>query len=77
MPSITESSLPLAYQARLNTTYDGYRAALFDSSSDYHNFTTALRQAGLSFLTKIIKQKRKRGIARRFVVMVVESANAA
>lgn len=77
MSSITESSLPLAYQARLNTTYDGYKAALFDNAPEYHNFTLALRQAGLSFLTKIVKQKRKRGVSRRFVVMVVETASAA
>ena len=64
-------TLPLSYQQKLNTRHDGLPAAVFDSSSEYHNFTTALKQAGISFLTKIIKQKRRQGKARQFVVMVV------
>lgn len=69
--------LPPSYQARFNTTYDGYRAATFDSVVEFNNFTTGLRRHEVSFLTKIIKQKRRRGIARRFIVMAVESAHAA
>jgi hypothetical protein len=65
-------ALPLSYQQKLNTRYDGLPAAVFDSSSEYHNFTAALKQAGVSFLTKITKQKRRQGKARKFVVMVVD-----
>ena len=62
-------SLPLSIANRLNQTYDGFKAAIFTSSSEYHNFTTGLREAGASFKTKISKHK-KRG--REFVVMLVE-----
>lgn len=69
MTSLT--ALPLSYQQKLNTRHDGLPAASFDNSAEYHNFTTALRRAEVSFLTKIIKQKRRQGKARQFVVMVV------
>jgi hypothetical protein len=62
-------SLPLSILNRLNTTYDGFRAAVFTTSSEYNNFTAGLREAGASFCTKITKHK-KRG--REFVVMLVE-----
>lgn len=65
------TTLPLSYQSKLNTRYDGLPAAVFASSSEYHNFTLGLKQAGISFLTKIIKQKRRQGKTRQFVVMVV------
>lgn len=68
-------TLPLSYQQKLNTRHDGFSAATFDNSAEYHNFTAALRQAGVSFLTKIAKQKRKRGKTRQFIVMVVEAGN--
>lgn len=71
------TSLPLAYQQKLNTRHNGLPAATFESSLEYHNFTLALKQAGISFLTKISKQKRRRGKARQFIVMVVDSADAA
>lgn len=62
-------SLPLSILNRLNSSYDGFKAAVFTTSSEYHNFTIALREAGASFKTKITKHK-KRG--REFVVMLVE-----
>jgi hypothetical protein len=62
-------SLPLSIANRLNQTYDGFKAAIFTTSSEYHNFTLALREAGASFKTKINKHK-KRG--REFIVMLVE-----
>jgi hypothetical protein len=62
-------SLPLSITNRLNTTYEGFQAAVFVTSSEYNNFTAALREAGASFRTKISKHK-KRG--REFVVMLVE-----
>lgn len=62
-------SLPLSIANRLNQTYDGFKAAVFVSSAEYHNFTSALKQAGASFKTKINKHK-KRG--REFIVMLVE-----
>jgi len=45
-----------------------FKAAIFTTSSEYNNFTLALKEAGASFKTKISKHK-KRG--REFVVMVV------
>ncbi len=62
-------SLPLSIASRFNSTYEGFKAAIFLSSSEYHNFTTGLREAGASFKTKIAKHK-KRG--REFIVMLVE-----
>lgn len=62
-------SLPLSIVNRLNQSYEGFRAAIFTTSSEYNNFTSALREAGASFKTKITKHK-KRG--REFVVMLVE-----
>lgn len=62
-------SLPLSIANRLNQSYEGFRAAVFTTSSEYNNFTSALREAGASFRTKITKHK-KRG--REFVVMLVE-----
>jgi len=64
-------SLPLSIENRLNSSYEGFRAAIFTSSSEYHNFTIGLREAGASFKTKISKHK-KRG--REFVVMLVEQS---
>ena len=61
-------SLPSSIANRLNSTYDGFKAAIFTTSSEYNNFTLALKEAGASFKTKISKHK-KRG--REFVVMVV------
>lgn len=61
-------SLPLSIANRLNQTYDGFKAAIFTTSSEYNNFTLALKEAGASFKTKINKHK-KRG--REFVVMLV------
>lgn len=74
--NLSETTLPLAYQHKFDDRHDGFPAASFESSSEYHNFTHALRLAGLSFKTKIQKQKRRRGIARRFIVMLVESHGA-
>ena len=62
-------SLPLSIENRLNTSYEGFKAAIFTNSAEYHNFTSALKEAGASFKTKIAKHK-KRG--REFVVMLVE-----
>jgi hypothetical protein len=64
-------SLPLSIANRLNATYDGFKAAIFTNSAEYHNFTLALSEAKASFRTKITKHK-KRG--REFVVMLVETA---
>jgi acetyl-CoA acetyltransferase len=68
------STLPPAYQKLFSGRYDGYPAATFESSSEYHNVTTALRRSGVSFKTKIQKQKRRRGVTRKFIVMAVPHA---
>lgn len=73
MQTVT-ATLPLSYQQKLNTRYDGLPAAAFDNSAEYHNFTVALKRAGISFLTKIVKQKSRQRRARQFIVMVVDHA---
>ncbi len=67
-------TLPLSLSRRFHTTFDGYEAAVFDNSLEYHNFTSALKQHGLSFLTRITKGKRNGKKVRSFVVMLVEDA---
>lgn len=54
--------------------YDGYKAAIFDNSLEYNNFTTKLRAQRQSFLTKIVKGKRAGKKRRSFIVMLVEEA---
>jgi hypothetical protein len=45
---------------------------VFDNSVEYHNFTSALKNAGISFLTRIVKAKRNGKKTRSFVVLLVE-----
>jgi hypothetical protein len=61
--------LPLHLESRFTTSYNGFRSVVLNSSVEYHNFTTMLKDAGVSFRTKITKHK-KRG--REFVVMLVQ-----
>lgn len=65
-------TLPSSLSRRFHTTYDGYEAAMFENSAEYHNFTLALKQAGISFLTKILKVKRNGKKVRTFAVLLVE-----
>ena len=67
-------TLPTSLSRRFHTTFDGYEAAIFDNSVEYHNFTIALRDAGVSFKTKIAKMKRNGKKTRNFVVLLVEDA---
>jgi hypothetical protein len=68
-------TLPLHLSRRFHTTYDGYEAAVFDNSVEYHNFTAALKDAGISFRTQIAKTKRNGKKTRAFVVQLVELAS--
>lgn len=65
-------SLPLSIHSKFTSTYDGFPAAVFTNSVEYHNFTAMLGEAKASFKTKINKHK-KRG--REFLVMLVAPAN--
>lgn len=56
-------------KARFTTLHDGYPAAVIDNSVEFHNLTLALKSARASFLTKIVKPKRRRG--REFIIMLV------
>ena len=67
-------TLPTSLSRRFHTTFDGYEAAIFDNSVEYHNFTSALRDAGISFKTKIAKMKRNGKKVRNFIVLLVEDA---
>ena len=70
-------TLPTSLSRRFHTTFDGYEAAIFDNSVEYHNFTIALRDAGISFKTKIAKMKRNGKKTRSFVVLLVEDVPSA
>jgi hypothetical protein len=65
-------TLPLHLSRRFHTTYNGHEAAMFDNSVEYHNFTSALKDAQISFLTKILKIKRNGKKTRTFAVLLVE-----
>jgi hypothetical protein len=67
-------TLPLHLSRRFHTVDEGYEAAVFDNSVEYHNFTCALKDAGISFRTRIAKQKRNGKKVRSFVVQLVELA---
>jgi hypothetical protein len=47
---------------------------VFDNSAEYHNFTSALKNAGISFLTRIVKTKRNGKKTRNFMVLLVEDS---
>lgn len=67
-------TLPTSLSRRFHTTYEGYEAAVFDNSAEYHNFTSALKNAGISFLTRIVKTKRNGKKTRNFMVLLVEDS---
>jgi hypothetical protein len=70
-------TLPTSLSRRFHTTFDGCEAAVFDNSVEYHNFTSALKQHGFSFLTRIVKGKRNGKKVRSFMVLLVEDAPSA
>ena len=61
--------LPLSIEKLFDTTYNDMRAARLKTTIECNNLQTALKDAGISFTTKILKT-RKHG--REFVVMLVE-----
>lgn len=61
--------LPLSIESLFKGEYNGLRAARFQSANEAHNLEVNLKTHGLSYQTKIIKNKRK---GREFVVMLVE-----
>lgn len=64
--------LPPTIAQHFNTKYDGFTAAAFDTSSEYHNVQLALRNQGVSFMTKIAKEKRNGKKQRKFYILLVE-----
>lgn len=66
------TTLPTSLSRRFHTTFDGHEAAVFDNSVEYHNFTSALREAKVSFLTRITKGKKNGKKVRSFIVLLVE-----
>lgn len=60
--------LPSGIEMMFNSTYNELPAARFQSSMQCNNLQVMLREAGVSFTTKIIKHK-KRG--KEFIVMLV------
>ena len=62
--------LPSSIEKLFDTTYNDMRAARVKSTMECNNLQLMLKDAGLSFTTKILKT-RKHG--REFIVMLVES----
>lgn len=62
--------LPSSIETMFNATYNEMPAARFQSSMQCNNLQVMLKDAGLSFMTKIVKNK-KRG--KEFIVMLVEN----
>lgn len=65
--------LPLSIEKLFNTTYNDMKAARLKTAMECNNLQTALKEAGASFTTKILKT-RKHG--REFVVMLVNQHGA-
>ena len=65
---MSENPLAFSILKLFDRQYDGLPAAWFTSSSEAHNAEAALRQAGQSYRTKILKSKKA---GRQFVVMLV------
>lgn len=63
-------SLPSAIDFHFTEMYEGMRAARFAAASEAHNMETNLKWLGLSYKTKIIKNKRK---GNSYLVMIVSS----
>ena len=62
--------LPSSIETMFNSTYNELPAARFQSLMQCNNLQAMLKDAGLSFMTKIVKNK-KRG--KEFIVMLVEN----
>lgn len=69
-------NLPPTIVQHFNTRYEGFTAAAFDTSSEYHNVQLALQNEGISFLTKIVKEKRAGKKHRKFYILLVEKHGA-
>ena len=61
--------LPLSIETMFNSTYDEFRAVRVDSVMQCNNIQAALREARVSFATKIVKSK-KRG--KEFIIMLLD-----
>ena len=62
--------LPSSIEKMFDSTYNDFKAARLHSSMECNNLQLMLKDAGVSFDTKIIKHK-KRG--RQFIVMLVDT----
>jgi len=58
---------------QFNQQYDGFPASIHTNSAEHNNVVSALRRAGLSFRTKIVKKKRT---GRKFVIQLLEPFDA-
>lgn len=62
--------LPSSIEKLFDSTYNEFRAARLPSALECNNLQATLREANISFDTKIVKHK-KRG--RQFIVMLVNN----
>ena len=66
--------LPSSIETMFNSTYDEFRAVRVDSVMQCNNIQLMLREAKVSFATKIVKHK-KRG--KEFIVMLLDKPDGA
>lgn len=64
-------SIPSSILNLFSDSYDGFAAAKFKSANEAHNVEVALKEAKLSYQTKIKKSKKS---GREFIVMLVSPA---
>lgn len=63
--------LPLSIEKLFNTTYNDMRAARLRTAMECNNLQVALKDANVSFTTKINKSKKH---GREFIIMLPELA---
>lgn len=66
-------SLPSSIREVFNQSYDGFPAAKLSRSIEAKNLEASLREAGVSYKTKIQNKKRN----TQYIVMLVEAAHGA
>lgn len=65
--------LPSSIEKLFDSTYNEFKAARLPSALECNNLQATLKEAGVSFDTKIVKHKKK---GRQFIVMLVDPHGA-
>jgi hypothetical protein len=62
--------LPSSIETMFNSTYDEFRAVRVGSAMQCNNIQATLREARVSFATKIVKSKKH---GKEFIVMLLDT----